>query len=81
MLFAATTFIGRKKYQEVPISLPIVKLRIEKCSSRLNVLNNKIDQPVIGHCRYEKRHSNILAHISSCFHVKQGDYVIIGQCK
>ncbi|CAA3028696.1 40S ribosomal S11-like [Olea europaea subsp. europaea] len=31
--------------------------------------------------RYEKRHSNIPAHISPCFRVKEGDHVIIGQCK
>ncbi|KAI3450881.1 hypothetical protein Pfo_007546 [Paulownia fortunei] len=30
--------------------------------------------------RYEKRHSNIPAHISPCFRVKEGDHVIIGQC-
>lgn len=32
-------------------------------------------------CRYEKRHSNIPAHISPCFRVKEGDHVIIGQCR
>ncbi|KAL2319822.1 hypothetical protein Fmac_028791 [Flemingia macrophylla] len=31
--------------------------------------------------RYEKWHSNIAAHISPCFHVKERDYVIIGQCR
>ncbi|KAI4376893.1 hypothetical protein MLD38_014601 [Melastoma candidum] len=31
--------------------------------------------------RYEKRHSNIAAHISPCFRVKEGDHVIIGQCR
>ncbi|KAK9098464.1 hypothetical protein Syun_025509 [Stephania yunnanensis] len=31
--------------------------------------------------KYEKRHSNIPAHISPCFRVKEGDYVIIGQCR
>ncbi|GJN26472.1 hypothetical protein PR202_gb14404 [Eleusine coracana subsp. coracana] len=30
--------------------------------------------------RYEKRHSNIPAHVSPCFRVKEGDHVIIGQC-
>ena len=33
------------------------------------------------HSRYEKRHSNIPAHISPCFRVKEGDHVIIGQCR
>ncbi|MCD9646607.1 30S ribosomal protein S11, chloroplastic [Datura stramonium] len=28
-----------------------------------------------------KRHSNIPAHISPCFRVKEGDHVIIGQCR
>ncbi|GMY22959.1 40S ribosomal protein S11 [Fagus crenata] len=31
--------------------------------------------------RYEKRHSNIPAHVSPCFRVKEGDYVVIGQCR
>ncbi|GAB2214151.1 hypothetical protein Droror1_Dr00018491 [Drosera rotundifolia] len=31
--------------------------------------------------QYEKRHSNIPAHISPCFHVKEGNHVIIGQCR
>nr|XP_051202097.1 40S ribosomal protein S11-like [Lolium perenne] len=31
--------------------------------------------------RYEKRHSNIPAHISPCFRVREGDHVIIGQCR
>ncbi|THU46756.1 hypothetical protein C4D60_Mb09t08240 [Musa balbisiana] len=30
---------------------------------------------------YEKRHSNIPAHIPPCFRVKEGDHVIIGQCR
>ncbi|PWA50913.1 hypothetical protein CTI12_AA468620 [Artemisia annua] len=31
--------------------------------------------------RYEKRHSNIPAHISPCFRVKEGDHVTVGQCR
>ena len=31
--------------------------------------------------RYEKRHLNIPAHISPYFRVKEGDDVIIGQCR
>ncbi|TVU15338.1 hypothetical protein EJB05_38854 [Eragrostis curvula] len=31
--------------------------------------------------KYEKRHSNIPAHISPCFRVREGDHVIIGQCR
>jgi small subunit ribosomal protein S11e len=31
--------------------------------------------------RYEKRHRNISAHISPCFRVKEGDSVVIGQCR
>ncbi|KAI5393399.1 30S ribosomal protein S11 [Lathyrus oleraceus] len=31
--------------------------------------------------RYEKRHSNIPAHVSPAFCVKEGDHVIIGQCR
>ncbi|GMN47472.1 hypothetical protein TIFTF001_016649 [Ficus carica] len=34
-----------------------------------------------SHSRYEKRHSNIPAHISPCFRVKEGDHVTIGQCR
>lgn len=31
--------------------------------------------------RYEKRHSNLSAHVSPAFRVKEGDRVIIGQCR
>ena len=31
--------------------------------------------------RYEKRHSNVAAHVSPCFRVSDGDTVIIGQCR
>merc|ERR1711865_1220073 len=31
--------------------------------------------------RYEKRHTNISAHCSPCFRVKEGDNVTIGQCR
>ncbi|KAI9191846.1 hypothetical protein LWI28_014423 [Acer negundo] len=31
--------------------------------------------------RYEKRHSNIPAHVSPCFRVKEGDHITIGQCR
>ena len=31
--------------------------------------------------RYEKRHKNIAAHISPCFRCKEGDTVILGQCR
>eukprot|EP00249_Psilotum_nudum_P027016 c34242_g1_i1 orf=406-891(-) len=31
--------------------------------------------------RYEKRHSNFSAHVSPCFRVKEGDKVIVGQCR
>lgn len=31
--------------------------------------------------RYEKRHTNIAAHISPCFRCAEGDTVIVGQCR
>ena len=31
--------------------------------------------------RFEKRHANIPVHISPCFRVKEGDIVVIGQCR
>ncbi|KAG0570853.1 hypothetical protein M758_2G182200 [Ceratodon purpureus] len=31
--------------------------------------------------RYEKRHSNLAAHVSPAFRVKEGDKVIVGQCR
>eukprot|EP00850_Spirogloea_muscicola_P014047 SM000098S25127 [mRNA] locus=s98:327897:329025:- [translate_table: standard] len=31
--------------------------------------------------RYEKRHSMLAAHVSPCFRVKEGDKVIVGQCR
>nr|P42756.1 RecName: Full=Small ribosomal subunit protein uS17; AltName: Full=40S ribosomal protein S11 [Dunaliella tertiolecta]CAA46835.1 ribosomal protein S11 [Dunaliella tertiolecta] len=33
------------------------------------------------YARYEKRHTNIPAHVSPCFRVRDGDTVIIGQCR
>ena len=31
--------------------------------------------------RYEKRHTNIPAHVSPAFRVKEGDSVTIGECR
>ena len=31
--------------------------------------------------RYEKRHTNIAAHISPCFRCQEGDTVVVGQCR
>jgi small subunit ribosomal protein S11e len=31
--------------------------------------------------RYEKRHTNVPAHVSPCFAVHEGDEVTIGQCR
>ena len=31
--------------------------------------------------RYEKRHSNVPAHCSPCFDVREGDRVVIGECR
>jgi len=31
--------------------------------------------------RYEKRHKNVPAHLSPAFRVKEGDKVVIGQCR
>jgi len=31
--------------------------------------------------RFEKRHTNISAHCSPCFKIKEGDLVTIGQCR
>ncbi|KAL6221602.1 hypothetical protein ACLB2K_004998 [Fragaria x ananassa] len=41
----------------------------------------RLQDPEGCHRRYEKRHSNIAAHVSPCFRVKEGDHVIIGQCR
>ena len=30
---------------------------------------------------YEKRHANISAHVSPAFRAKEGDTVVIGQCR
>lgn len=30
---------------------------------------------------YEKRHKNVPAHLSPCFRVKEGDKVVVGQCR
>lgn len=31
--------------------------------------------------RYEKRHTNVSAHISPCFRAAEGDTCIVGQCR
>ena len=31
--------------------------------------------------RYEKRHTNIVAHCSPCFRVKEGDIATVGECR
>merc|ERR1711990_814208 len=31
--------------------------------------------------RYEKRHTNLAAHLSPCFRCKEGDKVVVGQCR
>jgi small subunit ribosomal protein S11e len=31
--------------------------------------------------RYEKRHKNVPAHVSPAFRVREGDAVVIGQCR
>jgi small subunit ribosomal protein S11e len=31
--------------------------------------------------RYEKRHTNVPVHVSPAFSIKEGDIVIIGQCR
>ena len=31
--------------------------------------------------RFEKRHSNLSAHCSPCFHLREGDEVTVGQCR
>ncbi|MEW5312862.1 MAG: hypothetical protein WDW38_004462 [Sanguina aurantia] len=33
------------------------------------------------YARYEKRHTNISAHLSPAFRTKEGDTVVIGQCR
>ena len=67
-----------KKYQRY-YSLFIPWCPVFICTRR-NIINNS----VVFLCplfRYEKRHSNIPAHVSPCFRVKEGDHVIIGQCR
>eukprot|EP00735_Rhodelphis_limneticus_P001649 TRINITY_DN12301_c0_g1::TRINITY_DN12301_c0_g1_i1::g.13065::m.13065 TRINITY_DN12301_c0_g1::TRINITY_DN12301_c0_g1_i1::g.13065 ORF type:complete len:167 (+),score=54.07,sp/P17093/RS11_SOYBN/67.74/9e-70,Ribosomal_S17/PF00366.15/6.5e-28 TRINITY_DN12301_c0_g1_i1:40-501(+) len=31
--------------------------------------------------RFEKRHSNLAAHVSPAFRLKEGDQVVVGQCR
>lgn len=33
------------------------------------------------YARYEKRHSNLSAHVSPCFRAREGDTVVVGQCR
>ena len=51
-----------------------------KCALQLSNSVQDDDRSVSWR-RYEKRHSNTPAHISPCFRAKEGDNVIIGQCR
>ena len=42
---------------------------------------NEIIMTVRKYMRYEKRHSNLSAHLSPCFRVREGDKVVVGQCR
>ena len=64
-----------KKYQRYSPSIPLVSSFL--CIMRTNITNASL----LILFRYEKRHSNIPSHISPCFRVKEGDHVIIGQCR
>ncbi|KAM7492919.1 hypothetical protein LguiB_027528 [Lonicera macranthoides] len=55
-------------------------LHYVKKYQRQELIISSVDFSVIPFM-YEKRHSNIPAHISPCFRVKEGDHVIIGQCR
>lgn len=39
------------------------------------------DKTTLNPCRYEKRHKNLAVHLSPCFRVKEGDKVVVGQCR
>mmetsp|Transcript_10869 Transcript_10869/g.12418 ORF Transcript_10869/g.12418 Transcript_10869/m.12418 type:complete len:161 (-) Transcript_10869:158-640(-) len=55
------------------------------------VISNKMKRTIImrrdylhyikKYKRYEKRHTNVPAHLSPCFSVKEGDIVTVGQCR
>lgn len=59
------------------------------CPSRLFALHQEIPKVknspeqdiMVLDLRYEKRHRNIPAHLSPCFRCKEGDMVIIGECR
>jgi len=66
-----------KKYQRYSFPfLTSVHSLLYLCATSVNYL-----LCVLVLFRYEKRHSNIPAHVSPCFRVKEGDHVIIGQCR
>ena len=44
----------------------------------LLLLRLRADAPLRS---YEKRHKNVPAHLSPCFRVKEGDKVVVGQCR
>jgi small subunit ribosomal protein S11e len=31
--------------------------------------------------RFEKRHTNLTAHVSPCFRISEGDVVVLGECR
>ncbi|KAJ6833228.1 40S ribosomal protein S11 [Iris pallida] len=48
--------------------------------NRTIILSRNYQHYVKKYQRYEKRHSNIAAHVSPYFRVKKRDHVIIRQC-
>lgn len=51
-----------------------------RCADTFDSRPFPLPLPVSNH-RYEKRHTNTAAHLSPCFRCKEGDTVVIGQCR
>ena len=51
------------------------------CSSRTVVIRRDYLHYIKKYNRYEKRHKNLSAHVSPALTVKEGDMVVVGQCR
>ncbi|KAI8024477.1 40S ribosomal protein S11 [Camellia lanceoleosa] len=71
----------KKRISRRPSSTPLILL----VSSESSIMAEQTEKAFLKQPKvflwYEKRHSNIPAHISPCFRVKEGDHVTIGQCR
>merc|ERR1712000_146457 len=86
---------GRRWYKDVGLGFRTPKTAIEgsyidkKCPftgqisirGRILTIRREYLHFIPKYSRYEKRHTNLAAHVSPCFRVEEGDQVTVGQCR